>query len=70
LDIKFLIEETKSMRDIIPQEEMIPLFKALSYFIYNVIMADGNLLSVEQKYYSEWKEALGIDDDVDISAYM
>ena len=70
LDIKFLIEETKNMRDIIPQEEMIPLFKALSYFIYNVIMADGNLLSVEQKYYSEWKEAIGIDDDVDISAYM
>ena len=49
---------------------MIPLFKTLSYFIYNVIMADGNLLSVEQKYYTEWKEALGIDDDLDISAYM
>ena len=70
LDINYLIEETKNMKDVMLQEEMLPLFKTLSYFIYSVIMADDNLLSVEQKYYTEWKEALGLDDDVDISAFM
>ena len=70
LDINYLIEETKNMKDVMLQEEMAPLFKTLSYFIYSVIMADDSLLSVEQKYYTEWKEALGLDDDVDISAFM
>ena len=70
LDINYLIEETKNMKDVMLQEEMAPLFKTLSYFIYSVIMADDSLLSVEQKYYIEWKEALGLDDDVDISAFM
>ena len=70
LDINYLIEETKNMKDVMLQEEMTPLFKTLSYFIYSVIMADDSLLSVEQKYYTEWKEALGLDDDVDISAFM
>lgn len=70
LDVNYLIEETKNMKDVMLQEEMLPLFKTLSYFIYSVITADDNLLSVEQKYYTEWKEALGLDDDVDISAFM
>ena len=70
LDIKYLIEETKNMEKIVLQEEMIPLLKALSYFIYNVITADGSILSVEQKYYTEWKAALDLDDDVDISAFI
>ena len=70
LDIKYLIEETKNMEEIVLQEEMIPLLKALSYFIYNVIKADGSILSVEQKYYTEWKAALDLDDDVDISAFI
>lgn len=70
LDIKYLIEETKNMEKIVLQEEMIPLLKALSYFIYNVIKADGSILSVEQKYYTEWKAALDLDDDVDISAFI
>ena len=70
LDIKYLIEETKNMKEVMLHEEMMPLFKTLSYFIYNVIKADGSILSVEQKYYTEWKAALDLDDDVDISAFI
>ena len=70
IDIDYLVDETKKMLDAVKGEEKKPLLKTLSYFINGVIEADGIIHPNETKYYMEWKQKLGLDDDIDISEYL
>ena len=70
IDIDYLVDETKKMLEAVEYEEKKPLLKTLSYFINGVIEADGVIHPNETKYYMEWKQRLGLDDDIDISEYL
>lgn len=70
LDIDYLIQETARMRDSVIEEEKIPLLKTLSYFINGVIAADGFIHPNETKFYTEWKNAFKMDDDINIDEYL
>ena len=70
INIDYLVDETKKMLDAVEGEEKKPLLKTLSYFINGVIEADGVIHPNETKYYMEWKQKFGLDDDIDISEYL
>ncbi len=69
-DIEYLIQETKRMRDVVTDLEKVPLLRTLSYFIHGMILADGVIHPNEKKYYTEWKDALELDDDINIDEYL
>lgn len=70
IDIKYLILETMKMQESVGKEERYPLLKTLSYFINGIIEADGIIHPNETKFYTEWKKALGMDNDINIEEYL
>ena len=69
-NIEDLIHETKQMINAVEEHEKVPLLKTLSYFIHGIIMADGMIHPNETKFYTEWKNAFGLDDNISIDEYL
>ncbi len=69
-NIEYLIMETKRMKDAVEEQEKVPLLKTLSYLINEIIIADGILHLKEARFYTEWKNALELDDDINIDDYL
>lgn len=69
-NIEYLIMETKRMKDAVEEQEKVPLLKTLSYLINEIIIADGILHLKEARSYTEWKNALELDDDINIDDYL
>lgn len=70
IDIDVIIGNTKELLTLVDEQEKQPLLRSLSYFIYQIIRADGIILPVEDAYYARWKEYFMLDDNTDIADLM
>ncbi len=70
LTIEYLIQQTKNLSNNVTKEDRVALLHGLSYFIYQVIVANDIIHPNESRFYTEWKEHVGIDDNVDIDIYL